>query len=289
MSIGYEVRMTPLQILAFYNAVANNGTLVRPKFVNGISRHGKLVDSFDAEVIESSICSRSTLRKVKALLEGVVENGTATNLKNNYYRIAGKTGTAQVARGSSGYGTKGYNADDGGVAYQASFVGYFPAERPLYSCIVVVNGPSNNVYYGNIVAGSVFKEISDRLYSASFRNPKIFNEPAPILANALPYTKAGQKSALRRVLKDVGLDFDDNSDSDWVGGKAGEQEIEIVSKSLQKGLVPNVKGFGATDAVTLLESLGMKVYLAGLGKVVEQSIPPGQRHSKGERIVLRLN
>jgi cell division protein FtsI (penicillin-binding protein 3) len=289
MSIGYEVRMTPLQILAFYNAVANNGTLVRPKFVNGISRHGKMVDSFDAEVIESSICSRSTLRKVKALLEGVVENGTAMNLKNNHYRIAGKTGTAQVARGSSGYGTKGYNADDGGVAYQASFVGYFPAERPLYSCIVVVNGPSNNVYYGNIVAGSVFKEISDRLYSASFRNPKIFNEPAPLLTDAMPYSKAGQKSALRRVLKDTGLDFDDNSDSDWVGGKAGEQEIEIVSKPLQKGLVPNVKGFGATDAVTLLESMGMKVYLAGLGKVVEQSIPPGRRHSKGERIVLRLN
>ncbi|MFT3740264.1 MAG: penicillin-binding transpeptidase domain-containing protein [Breznakibacter sp.] len=289
MSIGYEVKMTPLQVLAFYNAVANNGTMVRPKFVAGVSRHGKMIDEFGTDVINSSICSSITLRKVRNLLEGVVENGTAMNLRNEHYKIAGKTGTALIAQGSKGYGINGYRSEDGGKSYQASFVGYFPAERPLYSCIVVVNGPSNNVYYGNVVAGSVFKEISDRLYAANFKNRKIFKEPEPLLTRSMPYSKAGQRSALKKVLSKVDLDYDDNSETDWVGGKAGEREIEVVSKEQQKGLVPNVKGFGATDAVTLLESLGMKVYLSGIGKVVNQSVQPGVRYHKGDRIVLRLN
>lgn len=289
MSIGYEVKMTPLQVLAFYNAVANNGTMVRPKFVSGISRHGKMLDEFGSEVINSSICSSVTLRKVRNMLEGVVENGTAMNLKNPHYKIAGKTGTALIAQGSKGYGINGYRSEDGGKSYQASFAGYFPAEKPLYSCIVVVNGPSNNVYYGNVVAGSVFKEISDRLYAANFKNRRIFKEPEPILSESMPYSKAGQRSSLKKVLSKTDLDYDDNSDTEWVGGKAGETEIEVVSKPQPKGLVPNVKGFGATDAVTLLEGLGMKVYLSGIGKVVSQSVQPGSRYHKGDRIVLRLN
>ena len=156
MSIGYEIRLTPLQILTFYNAIANNGRMVKPRLVKAYLKHGQVVQSFPPQVIQSSICSRSTLKKVHEVLEGVVESGTATNLKNPRYKIAGKTGTAQIAKGRKGY------KSGGRVSYQASFVGYFPAEDPKYSCIVVVNSPSNSVYYGNVVAGPIFKEISIR-------------------------------------------------------------------------------------------------------------------------------
>ena len=162
MSHGYEVQLTPLQILTFYNAVANDGTMMKPRFVTGILRNGSVVKSFTPEVIINSIASRSTIRKAKKMMEGVVERGTAINLRNANYKIAGKTGTAQIARDNKGY------RSGNTMSYQASFVGYFPAENPLYSCIVVVNAPSNGVYYGNIVAGSVFKEISDKVYANNF-------------------------------------------------------------------------------------------------------------------------
>ncbi|MBN2743281.1 MAG: transpeptidase family protein [Marinilabiliaceae bacterium] len=289
MSIGYEVKMTPLQILTLYNAVANNGTMVRPSFVKGISRHGKIIETFDADVIKSSICSRSTLRKVRELLEEVVENGTAQNLKNSHYKIAGKTGTAQVAKGAGGYGTKGYRGDEGGVSYQASFVGYFPADEPLYSCIVVVNSPSNNVYYGNVISGAVFKAISDRLYAASFKVTDDYKEPAPLLTDNLPYTKAGNRKELRRVLSKIDLDYDDNADEEWVGVKVDKDKIELVDRQSAKGLVPNVKGYGARDAVSLLESLGLRVYVTGFGKVVSQSIAAGARIKRGSTIVLHMS
>ena len=162
MSHGYEVQLTPLQILTFYNAVANDGRMMRPRFVTEIRRNGNVIRSFGPEVIINSIASRSTIRKAKKMLEGVVEHGTATNLKDADYKIAGKTGTAQIAKEKYGY------RSGSRISYQASFVGYFPAENPLYSCIVVVNAPSNSVYYGNLVAGPVFKEISDKVYSTSF-------------------------------------------------------------------------------------------------------------------------
>ena len=128
----YEVQLTPLQILTFYNAVANNGKMVKPRFVKEIGYHGRVIKIFNTEVLNSSIVSRSTIKKAKIMLEGVVENGTATNLKNSNYKIAGKTGTAQIANSKYGY------KQGGAVSYQASFVGYFPADNPLYSCIVVL-------------------------------------------------------------------------------------------------------------------------------------------------------
>ena len=154
--------MTPLQILTFYNAVANDGKMMKPRFVTEILRSGIRIRKYEPEVIINSVASRSTIRKAKSMMEGVVENGTATNLKNSNYKIAGKTGTAQIANDNKGY------RQGARISYQASFVGYFPAENPLYSCIVVVNAPSNGVYYGNVVAGTVFKEISDRVYATRF-------------------------------------------------------------------------------------------------------------------------
>ena len=162
MSHGYEVQLTPLQILTFYNAVANDGKMMRPLFVNAIMRNGSVIKTYEPEVIINSIASRSTIRKAKKMMEGVVENGTATNLKNPNYKIAGKTGTAQIARDKYGYKTGAR------VSYQASFVGYFPAENPLYSCIVVVNSPSNGVYYGNLVAGTVLRRFPIRFMQQDF-------------------------------------------------------------------------------------------------------------------------
>lgn len=288
MSIGYEVKLTPLQILTFYNAIANGGTMVRPMFVQGISRHGNMQKSFGTEVIQSSVCSRRTLKKVRELLIGVVENGTAKNLHNPHYQIAGKTGTAQVAKGSKGYGTKGWAGAEG-VSYQASFAGYFPAEKPMYSCVVVVNGPSNNVYYGNVVAGSVFKKISDHLYAVNYKNSSIYKEPEPHLSKNLPVSKGGKLDDVKRVLSDLDIEYDkDNVDTEWVGTNTSAEVIKLTAKKIDKGLVPNVKGLGARDAVALLEKEGLRVIISGAGRVISQSQGAGSPLRKGSTIVLKL-
>src|SRR5690606_25895041 len=160
MSIGYETLMTPLQILTFYNAVANDGVMLKPQFVSEVQRNGITIQENKPVVLNQAIASRETIAKARKMLESVVtDEGTAANLRFGAYHIAGKTGTAQIANAKYGY------KYDQAVSYQASFVGYFPAEAPEYTCIVVVNGPSNNVYYANRVAGPVFKEIADKVYA----------------------------------------------------------------------------------------------------------------------------
>lgn len=157
MSIGYEVAMTPLQTLAFYNAVANNGVMVKPQFIREIRMAGETVQSFEPVILcESIVKNKETITQVKSLLEGVVERGTATNLKNPVFKIAGKTGTAQIAQNNSGYNKSNY---------KASFVGYFPADNPKYSMIVVINNPSKGVYYGGSIAGPVFRDVANKVYA----------------------------------------------------------------------------------------------------------------------------
>ncbi len=281
ISIGYESKLTPLQILAFYNAVANNGKMMKPHFVTGIYRHGDLVTEYDPTVINPSICSSSTIKKAHELLLGVVERGTATNLKNSNYQIAGKTGTAQIAKGRGGY-------KNGGVEYQASFVGYFPAERPKYSCIVVVSGPSNNVYYGNVVAGSVFKSIADRVYAKGFDSKEEYASRVP-KDGVLPYSKGGKKEDLITVFENLDVTVDaDQVGSEWISTMAQEDKVNFKAKTFAKGLVPNVKGMGAKDAVALLENAGLSVIVTGRGRVVEQSITPGARLNNGNRIFIKL-
>ena len=209
MSHGYEVQMTPLQILTFYNAVANDGRMMRPRFVTSIARNGTTIKSFHPSVIINSIASRSTIRKAKKMMEGVVEHGTAVNLKNGEYKIAGKTGTAQIAKDKYGY------RQGARISYQASFVGYFPAENPLYSCIVVVNAPSNGVYYGNLVAGSVFKEISDKVYATSFFRDYIPEEKEDKILSA-PEAGNGYRADINEVLKDFRVRYKRTASDDWV-------------------------------------------------------------------------
>ena len=249
MSHGYEVQMTPLQILTFYNAVANDGKMVKPRFVTEVRDGNRVVKSYDTEVITNAICSRSTIRKAQSLLEGGVENGTAKNLKNSNYRIAGKTGTAQIANAKHGYRTGSR------ISYQASFVGYFPADDPLYSCIVVVNEPSNWVYYGNVVSGPVFKEIADKVYAGNFY----------------------------RDLRALNPEKDDK-----VTLREAADIIDTDDLTVSEGLMPNVVGMGLRDAIFMLENSGLRVHYTGRGKVAKQSPQPGVRISRGATGAIEL-
>jgi cell division protein FtsI (penicillin-binding protein 3) len=282
ISHGYEIRITPLQTLTFYNAIANNGKMVKPRFVKEIRYHGKLIKRFDTEVLQSSVCSRSTLNKVKRILEGVVESGTAKNLKNSQIKIAGKTGTNQIYNKKYGYKTSSE------VSYQASFAGYFPADDPKYSCIVVVNSPSKNVYYGNMVAGPVFLEIAKKVYATSINMHQMVARNRDSLD--LPYTKTGNRDALRHVIKELDLPAKNaHIKSDWVSTEKKEDAIAFTRRSVINGLVPNVVSMGAKDALYLLENAGLRVRLLGRGSVRHQSISPGTRVRKGEQIVLEMS
>lgn len=280
MSIGYESRLTPLQILTFYNAIANNGKMVKPIFVREIRKHGRLVKKMPVQVISESICSKETVKKAQKMLEGVVENGTASNLKNATFKIAGKTGTAQIANDKYGY------KYESKVSYQASFCGYFPADNPKYSCIVVVNAPSNNVYYGNLVAGPIFKEIADKVYATNLKiHPPLTVEKQ--LA-AMPISKNGSKEDLRKVLDKLNVKAHGRASENWVKTNAKENAIEIQNLTITSGLTPNVVGMSLKDAVYLLENKGLLVKIIGKGMIKNQSIPAGQPVQKGNVITLEL-
>jgi cell division protein FtsI (penicillin-binding protein 3) len=282
MSHGYEVQMTPLQILTFYNAVANDGRMMRPRFVTAVLRNGNVVKRFDTEVIVNSIASRSTIRKAKAMMEGVVEHGTATNLKNANYKIAGKTGTAQIAKDKFGY------RQGARISYQASFVGYFPADNPLYSCIVVVNAPSNGVYYGNLVAGSVFKEISDKVYATTFFRDYKPEKEEDIKPTA-PEAGNGYRADINEVLKNLDVRYKRTADDDWVATRESGDTIRLATVKLQEGLVPDVRGMTLRDAVYLLENSGLRVRYSGKGRVLRQSPAHGARYFEGTVVSLDMN
>jgi cell division protein FtsI (penicillin-binding protein 3) len=283
MSIGYEVRMTPLQILTFYNAIANNGQMVRPRFVSSLEYHGNIIENFPVEIINPAISSPSTIKSARRMLEGVVESGTAINLSNANYRIAGKTGTAQIANEKYGYRMNSL------VSHQASFVGYFPANNPRYSCIVVVNSPSNNVYYGNLVAGPIFREIADKVYATSLD----MHEPV-ITENRIisdpPYSKSGSRCDLARVFSRLGVPYNDGGDvSEWVSTTRRDSLVELRNRDMSEGFVPDVVDMSLMDALYLLENRALKVEARGRGKVNSQSVPPGTRLRPGQRIILEMS
>ena len=283
ISHGYEVRMTPLQILTFYNAVANNGKMVKPGFVREIRYHGERIRKFDTKVINPSICSDETIRKAHEILEGVVENGTAKNLRNDNFKIAGKTGTAQIANEKYGY------KQGSEVSYQASFVGYFPAENPKYSCIVVINSPTSSIYYGNLVAGPVFKEIADKVYATSlFRDEQqYFNIPETYDP---PYTKNGNLDDLRLIFERFNIaTLNENVVSEWVATVKQDSTILLKPLDIRKGIMPNVKEMGLRDALYILENMALKVEVKGYGKVMRQSIVPGTKISPGLKVMLEMS
>ncbi len=285
MSIGYETMMTPLQTLAFYNAVANDGVMVKPQFVKEIRRNGKLVRKVKPEVLHHSIASRETIRKAKIMLESVVtEEGTAANLMSNSYSVAGKTGTALIANKGLGYKSEDKKK------YQASFVGYFPAEAPEYSCIVVVYGLKSFVYYGGAVAGPVFKEIADKIFVDRLDLHKEIAPDLNSVAYHVPVSKSGFSTDLKYIFETFGVAIaDESDDAPWVTTTTLPDQVGVQKRSIPEGKVPNVIGMGLRDGIYLLEAAGLKVQVSGLGMIKKQSLPPGAPASDGKLIFIELS
>ena len=280
MSFGYETQIPPIYTLTFFNAIANGGKMVRPMFTKEIMHNGKTVQSFSTEVLKSSICSDKTLEIIKDMLLGVVEKGTGKAVHSDIIRIAGKTGTAQIASGGV-YRTSGH---------QVAFCGYFPADEPKYSCIVVIRRPRIGYPSGGTMSGGVVKAIAEKVY-ASHMSFDVRDMERDSLAVILPAAKNGNLEALENVLDK--LDVSANTDSletKWVVAKReeGEEELYLRDLTIREGLVPNVIGMGAKDAVFLLESAGLRVVLDGMGRVSAQSMGAGTRIAKGQSIRLTL-
>ncbi|MBK7570761.1 MAG: PASTA domain-containing protein [Bacteroidetes bacterium] len=282
MSIGYETKLTPLQILAFYNAIANNGTMVRPHFVKEIQSHGRTLKSFDTEIIRDSIASPAALAKARQLMEGVVERGSAKQLNSSPYRIAGKTGTAQISMNKFGY-------DKTHPSYQASFVGYFPADEPKYSCMVVVYAPSKDVFFGGAVAAPIFKDIADKVYS---NHVELHDKPIEVdtTVSLIPFAKAGQQKDLKKVLARLDIASSTKDlDAHFVSPVVVSDRIVMTERKTSAGITPNVSGMGVKDAVYILENAGYRVKINGRGNVVRQSISTGTKITKGQLIILDLD
>ncbi|MEM1217394.1 MAG: penicillin-binding protein [Bacteroidota bacterium] len=282
MAHGYELRLTPLQLLAFYNAVANDGKQMKPYLVSEIQDFGLTVDRFPPTVLKRSIASSSSIQKAKILLEGVVENGTAAKLKTNRYRFAGKTGTAQL-----NYRRVGSRNRVGG--YQASFVGYFPAEAPRYSCIVVINNPRRGGFYGGEVALPVFREIADKIFATKIELLDPVNDvpPAPLATRSLPNKNVGDREQIMQLLAVLDLPYKNLSDYPVAVLDAQTDTLNLLKRKIPRDKVPNVVGMGLRDALYILENMGLKVEVIGNGKVVRQSIIPGT-NTRGQTITLRL-
>jgi cell division protein FtsI (penicillin-binding protein 3) len=284
MSIGYETMMTPLQILSFYNAVANDGVMVRPLFISEIRDEGEVIWSAEPVVLNPAIASKQNLSLCREMLEGVVTQGTASNLKNTQYNIAGKTGTAQIAnRELGGYGNKGERS------YLASFCGYFPAEAPEYSIIVMVTAPSNHVYYGNLVAGPVFKEIADKVFAKRFDLQRVEQDNSKYEASRIPISKDGRQGDLNMVFSELGIMMHSaDPDADWVRTETKENRVDALAQMVKESQVPNVKGMPLVDALYILENQGLLVKMNGKGIVKNQSLLPGTPIRKGMNISLEL-
>ena len=279
MSIGYSLRLTPLHILTFYNAIANNGVMVSPLFTTQILKDGKKVSEHSKKVINPAICSKSSIVQIMPYLIDVVEKGTAKSIRTRKYKIAGKTGTTLLA-----YGEK---SEDNIKQYQTSFVGFFPAENPKYSCMVVVNNPKENGFYGGNVSAPIFKEISDKVFAAdiSIHNSILIAEQI----KDTPNLTQGKTEDMSKLLDNLSLEYE-KTKSNWMVPSYSSKKISLERRSIEKdfeeGLMPNLFGMNLLDAVYLLENAGLKVEIKGKGHIVNQSIKKGDRFLADQKISL---
>lgn len=281
MAIGYEVRLTPLQILTLYNGIANDGKMLKPLFAKEVREVGRTVRKFKPKVIKEQMCSKQTVKELTDMLTGVVENGTANNLDAESYQIAGKTGTAKIASGAGGYA--------GDQNYQASFVGFFPAEDPKYTCIVTVHKPTKGLYYGARVAGPVFREITDKIYANSLEMHPYFTEKSDNEEKQAPQVAKAHAMDLKTILNTLDIAYQtDQALIDWAKPNKEGNSIKLDNQELRKNQVPDVRGMTLSDALYLLENRGLKVDVEGQGKVVSQSIKPGTNKDAYQTIELHL-
>lgn len=288
ISIGYESLITPMHTLALYNAVANNGCMVKPMFVKEIKRNNISLKKFEPEIINPQIASKNAIASARILCEGVVLRGTGVKLSNQNFTIAGKTGTAQILNGKD-YGSEGHHL------YQASFVGYFPADKPLYTCIVIINSPTGGEYYGGKVAGPVFKEIAEKVYSTSIDFHQEINTGKKILTH-VPTTIKGKSEEVKYVIKKLNIPYAETLSQEnfcyVFDYKKDSAKINLTNiypdKQLREGVVPDLLGMTIKDALPLLENNGISVEFKGFGKVKEQSLNKGTKFKKGTKIILQL-
>jgi cell division protein FtsI (penicillin-binding protein 3) len=282
MAFGYNLSVSPLQTLALYNAVANQGKMMRPYLVSSIKEEGLLLKNIEPVVVNEKICSEQTLKMLQSCLEGVCIEGTAKELfKGNLFPVAGKTGTALVANGNKGYSDK---------IYQSSFAGYFPADNPQYTCVVVIkNKPHAAVFYGAAVAGPVFKEIAERLYSTYVKGNKSgLLIPGKVDSSMVQYS--GYRKDITRVMQTLKMQMSDSSNNaSWTNVYGDQKSLIATSKTFDDKTMPELKGMGLKDAVYICENMGLKLNVKGKGKVGLQSIVAGQMIVKGQLVELELN
>lgn len=277
MAYGYELKMTPLQMLTLYNAVANDGVMVAPLYVKEIRHLGNTVERFGTRVINKRIASKETIGKLQDMLEGTMANGTGKRINNPIYGMAGKTGTAQIADGAAGYRNR---------KYQSSIAGYFPADNPKYSMIVVIRNPRNG-YYGGTIAGPVFRELADMVYANDLDMHSSFEELRLVGNTELPPTLRGSKNAVLTVYDAMGIKTRYAS-SDAPAGVDTIKGIPFNDEPIREGVVPDVEGMGLVDALYALENAGYPANVKGKGKVVKQSLAAGQQVPSGTSVSIEL-
>ncbi len=282
MSFGYAINVSPLHTLSLYNAIANDGKMMKPYLVNSIQSNGIVIKQFEPTVLDNNICKPEVVKAARESMEAVVTEGTGRPaFKNMPFAVAGKTGTAHVADGDIKYGH--------GV-YQASFVGYFPADKPVYSCIVVVRTkPHAAAHYGGMLGAPVFREIATKLYAMY-----VDQKPATMYAakkDSSTYFYAGNTKNIKQVFGTFNMWYADSvQQSNWATVYAGNNYQPVLrTNAVREKLMPNVKGMGLKDALYLLESMGLKVTISGKGKVANQSVAPGSALAKGVTVVLELS
>ncbi len=267
ISIGYESKVNPLHTLALYNAVANGGVMVKPYIVKAVVKGNVIEKNYETEIMRERIASEKTIKNLQDLLEGVVSRGTAKNIANADYKIAGKTGTAQKLIGGAYTQT-----------YYTSFAGYFPADHPKYSMIVVIDSPNGFAAYGGDVSAPVFKEIADRIYALDVElNPEnqtnIFQADATLPKS--PFIPAGRAEEIHQILEELGLKANPTQSEEWVKTVAIGESIQWQSNDTDKPIVPDVSGLSLRDALFILENKGLRVSYSGKGRVQNQSMTPG--------------
>jgi len=283
MAFGYNIEITPLQTLNLYNSIANNGVMMRPYLVNSIQEEGRILKSISPKVYNAQLCKPSTIRDLRIALEGVCINGTAKKLfAGSLYKVAGKTGTAKVANGNKGYGE--------GI-FQSSFAGYFPADNPQYTVVVIIkNKPHAANFYGASVAGPVFKEIADRLYSTYIQN-KLDIAPVFAVKDSSLFNYSISKISLQTIAKQLSIPYQDSSlaSNNWIQLQGKGKNLKAATQMISDTTMPNMTGMKLQDALWLCEKKGLLVKCVGKGKVVKQSIAQGEVIIKGQQIQIDLN
>ena len=287
MAHGYEELVTPLHMLMVYNAVANNGKMMKPYLVNSIRELGVDVKTFSPQVVVEKICSEETLGKLKACMLDVVESehGTAHSLKTAVYSFAGKTGTAVTALDNKGY-------NKGNKIYQSAFIGFFPFEKPKYTIAVVIqNTNESKLAYGGVVSGPVFREVADKIYASNLSNQTFFKSPT--VSDSSAYNYYGLKNDINKILSVLNMPYLDSAAAGfWRSMNMYDNKVilnAMNNPSAQSLVMPKVVGLGLKDAVYMLENYGLKVTAGGRGKVIYQSLSEGTTFTKGEKINIQLN